>query len=159
MFQRARKKLEEEIGLLDQELRVELPKEIGRAAALGDLRENAEYQTALERQRFVQARLGQLRKMLIEISSANLNNLPRDQAGLGSKVGLVDLDTGKKVSYEIVLSEEADYPKGRITIGSPIGQALLGKKVGDEVVIHAPSGTRTCELEDLRTAHDRSMNT
>ena len=156
MFQRARKKLEEEIRVLDQELRVELPKEIKWAAALGDLRENAEYQSALERQRFVQARLGQLRKMLIEISSINLNSLPRDRVGLGSKVGLVDLDTGKEAVYELVFSEEVDFPKGRISVGSPIGKALLGKKVGDEVVIRAPSGTRTCEVKEMRTAHDRS---
>ena len=155
MFQKTRKKLGDEVRRLDQELRVELPREIHRAAALGDLRENAEYQAALERQRYIQARLAQLRKMLMEISSADLNNLPRDRAGLGSQVLIVDLDTGKKTSYELVLGEETDFSKGRISVGSPIGKALLGKDVGDEVVIRAPSGTRTCELKKLVTVHER----
>ncbi|MBI4161907.1 MAG: GreA/GreB family elongation factor [Acidobacteria bacterium] len=147
--------MEEEIRQLEKELRQDLPVEIRRAVALGDLRENAEYQSALERQSFVQARLGQLRRMLADLSTAGLNNLPRDRVGLGSLVGLVDLDNGEAVQFEIVLSEDADFPRGKVSVNSPIGKGLLGRRVGEEVVIRAPSGVRQFELQALRTIHDR----
>lgn len=155
MFQKAKNRMEEEIRRLDRELRHELPKEIQRAVAMGDLRENAEYQAALERQGLVQARLRHLRKLVAELASVDWRSFPKDQVGLGSEVGLVNVDTGKSVSYELVLGEEADFPKGKVSVNSPIGRGLLGKKVGDEVIIRAPGGTKTYEMETLRTVHDR----
>ena len=155
MFQKAKNRMEEEIRRLDRELRHELPKEIQRAVAMGDLRENAEYQAALERQGLVQARLRHLHKLVTELSSVDWRSFPRDRIGLGSKVDLVDVDSGKSVTYELVLSEEADFPKGKVSVNSPIGRGLIGKNVGDEVIIRAPGGTKTYELETLRTVHDR----
>jgi transcription elongation factor GreA len=147
--------MEEEIRQLEKELRYELPREIQKAVAMGDLRENAEYQSALERQGFVRARLGHLRKMVSELSAVDVANLPRDRASLGSKVSLVDLDSGAKVFYELVLSEEADFPNGKVSVNSPIGKGLLGKGVGEEVIVRAPAGDKSYEVEKLLTIHDR----
>lgn len=155
MFRKTRQRMEQEIHQLEKELRYELPQEIQRAVAMGDLRENAEYQSALERQGFVRARLGQLRKMVSDLSAVDPGKLPRDQVGLGSRVGLIDLDNGQAVSYELVLSEDADFSTGKVSVNSPIGKGLLGKRVGDEVTIRAPGGDRSFEVKELRTAHDR----
>lgn len=155
MFRKSLQRMEGEIRQLEKELRYELPREIQKAVAMGDLRENAEYQSALERQGFVRARLGQLRKMVTELASIDVGSLPRDRAGLGSRVNLIDLDSGASVAYELVLSEEADFPNGKVSVNSPIGKALLGRGVGDEVVVRAPAGDRSYEVEKLLTVHDR----
>jgi len=149
-----KKKLEAEIAALDMELRVDLPREISKARAHGDLSENAEYHAAKERQGMVNARLGQLRARLRELSMIDFSRIPRDRVGLFSKVTVLDLDKDEKITYKLVTSEEADVAKGRISTTSPIGKALLAKQVGDTVKIQIPGGTREMEIMELLTIHD-----
>jgi transcription elongation factor GreA len=147
------KKFEEEIAGLEKELKTELPKEIQRARELGDLRENAEYQAAKERQSFLHARIGMLRKRVGEIALLNLDKMPHDKVGLGSTVTLREED-GAILTYELVMPEDADAGKGLISTASPIGRALLGKTTGDEVVAPTPNGQRVFEITSLSTIHD-----
>lgn len=149
-----KKKLQDEIAALEHELRSELPKEILRARALGDLSENAEYHAAKERQGLVNARLGQLQARLREFAMVDLTKIPKDRVGLGSHVVVLDNDKGEEVSYHLVTSEEADAPSGKISTSSPIGRGLLGKKVGDSVRIQIPGGVREMEIISLATIHD-----
>src|ERR1700748_1429379 len=144
-----KRKLQEEINALEHELIHELPKEIKKAAALGDLSENAEYHMAKQRQEFVNARLGQLKKRMAELSLVNMANIPRDKAGFGSTV--VVLDTGKdlEITYKLVTSEESDVEKGLISTTSPIGRALIGKEVGDTATVVIPTGKRMLEILQL----------
>ena len=147
------KRFETEIQALERELTLELPKEIQRARELGDLRENAEYHAAKERQRLVEARLGLLKKRASEISLMNLSKLPRDRAAFGSTVHLREADGGAVV-YQLVMAEDADPGRGWISTASPIGRALLGKQVGDEVSAPTPNGIREFEVVKLTTIHD-----
>ena len=149
------KKFEEEVAQLERELHHELPKEIQRARELGDLRENAEYQSAKDRQGIVNARIAMLKKRVGEISMINLDRIPRDRAGFGSTVHLRD-ETGDTVIYQLVMPEEADADKGMISTSSPIGRAILNKEEGDEVVVTTPSGSRTFELIKLTTIHEEA---
>jgi transcription elongation factor GreA len=149
-----KKKLEEEIAALDLELRVELPREIAKARAHGDLSENAEYHAAKERQGMVNARLGQLRQRLRELSMIDFSRIPRDRAGLGSAVTVLDLEKGEEIVYKLVTSEDANVAEGRISTTSPIGRALLGKQVGDSVKFQIPGGTREMEIVKLLTIHE-----
>lgn len=149
-----KKKLEEEIAALEYELRNELPKEILRARAHGDLSENAEYHAAKERQRLVEARLAQLKRRLRELSLVDLSRIPRDRVGLGSTVVVLDLARQEEITYKLVTSEEADAASGRISTSSPIGRGLLGKAVGDTVRIEIPGGVRELEILELTTIHD-----
>lgn len=158
MVEKARLAIREELKKLERELRLELPMEIQRARALGDLRENAEYHAALERQNFVRARVGQLKRKLAELATFNAGALPRDAAALGSIVKLLDVDTGAELRYELVISEESDVARGRISIVSPIGKGLLGSREGDERQIHTPSGIKRYEVVKLVTAHDRNVD-
>jgi transcription elongation factor GreA len=148
------KKLKEEIAALEQEFRVELPREILKARAHGDLKENAEYHAAKERQGIVNARLNQLNGRLREISMIDVTKLPRDKAGLCSEVTVLDVDKDIRVKYTLVTSEEVDVAKGLISTSSPIGRSLLGKQVGDEVRIQIPGGLRVMEVVELKTIHD-----
>lgn len=147
------KRFETEIQALERELTRELPKEIQRARELGDLRENAEYHAAKERQRLVEARLGLLKKRASEISLMNLSKLPRDRAAFGSTVHLREGDGGTVV-YQLVMAEDADPVRGWISTASPIGRALMGKEVGDEVSVPTPNGIREFEVVKLMTIHD-----
>ncbi len=149
-----KKKLLEEIAALEYELRNELPKEILRARAHGDLSENAEYHAAKERQSFVEARLAQLRKRLAELSMVDLSRIPRDRVGLGSEVVVLDRQKGEEITYRLVASEVADISRGWISTSSPIGRGLLGKEVGDVARIQIPGGWRELEILELRTIHD-----
>lgn len=151
-----KKKLQEEIAVLEHELRNELPKEILKARAHGDLKENAEFHAAKERQRFVDARLSQLIQRLSEVSMVDVSKIPRDRAGLGSTVLVFDVEKDEEFTYKLVTSEEADAPKGMVSTSSPIGRGLIGKKVGDEVKVVIPggSGSRTLEILKLTTIHD-----
>jgi transcription elongation factor GreA len=149
-----RKKLEEEITALEYELRNELPREILRARAHGDLSENAEYHAAKERQGFVNARLGQLQKRLGELSMIDMTKIPHDKVGLGSRVVVLDVKKDEQFTYYLVTSEEADAPTGRISTGSPIGRSLLGKQVGDTVNLQAPGGAKELEILELQTIHE-----
>ena len=150
-----KKRLEEEIRGLDYELKVQLPKEIQRAREYGDLRENAEYKAAKERQTFLQARIGQLHRRLAALSLVNLDKIPRDKVGLGSTVNVRDTSSGEDIVYEIVTPEEADPTVGRISPSSPIGKCLLGHEEGDVVDIRVPSGARELEIVKLVTIHDQ----
>jgi transcription elongation factor GreA len=149
-----KKKLEDEIAALDIELRIDLPREISKARAHGDLSENAEYHAAKERQGIVNMRLGQLRARLRELSMVDMARIPRDKVGLGSKVTVLDLDKDEKVTYSLVTSEEADVASGRISTTSPIGRGLIGKQVGDTVKVQIPGGVREMEIIQLITIHD-----
>jgi transcription elongation factor GreA len=149
-----KKKLQDEITTLEYELRNELPKEILKARAHGDLRENAEFHAAKERQRFVDARLSQLKQRLADLSLVDMNKIPRDRVGLGSTVVVLDVDKDEEVTYKLVTSEEADATKGMISTSSPIGRSLVGKQVGDEVKIVVPGGNRSMEILKLATIHD-----
>jgi transcription elongation factor GreA len=149
-----KKKLEDEIAALDIELRIDLPREISKARAHGDLSENAEYHAAKERQGIVNMRLGQLRARLRELSMVDMARIPRDKVGLGSKVTVLDLDKDEKVTYSLVTSEEADVAAGRISTTSPIGRGLIGKQVGDTVKVQIPDGVREMEIIRLVTIHD-----
>ena len=146
------KRFEVEIVQLERELTQELPKEIQRARELGDLRENAEYQAAKERQRFVQARVSMLRQRVSEIQLMNLDRIPADRAGFGSKLTLIERD--RELVYELVMPEDADPDRGFISVASPIGRALVGKEEGDEVAVPTPAGVRTFAIVKLVTIHD-----
>src|SRR5258706_8431574 len=145
-----KKKLQDEIAKLDYEMRNELPREILRARELGDLSENAEYHAAKERQGFVNARLGQLKKRLGELSMIDMSRIPRDRAGLGSTVVVLDLQKDEEITFHLCTSEEADITKGLISTSSPIGRGLLNKKVGDELKIPIPGGIREMEILRLK---------
>jgi transcription elongation factor GreA len=148
-----KKKLQEEITALEIELRVELPREILKARAHGDLSENAEYHAAKERQGMVNARLGQLYGRLRDISMIDMSKIPHDRVGLGSTVVVLDVDKDEKVRYKLVTSEDVDVANGRISTSSPIGRGLLGKVVGDTVQIQIPGGVREMEIVELITIH------
>jgi transcription elongation factor GreA len=147
------KKLQGEISALDRELKTDLPKEIKRARELGDLRENAEYHAAKERQTFVQARISMLQRRAATVAMMDLDRLPRDKASLGSTVHLRD-ESGGEIVYQLVMPEDADAEKGLISTASPIGRAIVGKEEGDEIVVQTPAGRREFELRRLLTIHD-----
>ncbi len=150
-----KKKLEDQIRTLDYELKVHLPKEILKAREHGDLRENAEYKAAKERQSFLQARIGQLYRRLAALSMMNLDKIPRDKVGLGSIVNVRLTETGEEAVFEIVTPEESDPTVGRISPSSPIGKCLLNHEEGETVEVKVPSGTREYEITKLVTMHDQ----
>jgi transcription elongation factor GreA len=149
-----RAKLEDEIKTIEFELNNELPKELMKARAHGDLSENAEYKYAKERQGFLSARLGQLKHRLADLSMLKLDNLPRDRAAYGSRVKLVDLKSQAEIVYTLVTAEESDVSKGMISTSSPIGRALLGRQAGDEVKVQTPAGVKEFEIVTLETIYD-----
>jgi len=149
-----KKKLQQEIDALEHELNVELPKEIAVARAHGDLSENAEYKFAKERQGYVNAKIGQLKKRMGDLGMLNLTNIPKDRSGYGSRVVVIDLKRSVEVEYKLVSSEEADVEKGLISTTSPIGRALLNRKVGDEVQVATPNGQKEFEVVPLLTIHE-----
>ena len=147
------KKLHDEISALDRELKLELPLEIKRARELGDLRENAEYHAAKERQTYVQARISMLQKRVSDIQLINLDKIPHGKAAFGSTVHLHE-DTGSDVVFQLVMPEDADVDKGLISTSSPIGRAIVGKEEGDEILVVTPNGKRSFEITKLLTVHD-----
>jgi transcription elongation factor GreA len=149
-----RKKLQEEIEKLEFELNHELPKAIQHAREFGDLKENAEYKAAKERQTMVQARISQLHQRLMEVESIDVSKLPTDRVAYGSTVTLFDLDKEEKITYKLVTSEESDPENGKISTVSPIGQALMGREEGDEVKVKTPTGMKNFEISRLKTIHD-----
>ena len=154
LTEKIKKKLKDEIAALEHELHDELPKEIKVARAHGDLSENAEYKYAKERQGYVAARLAQLHQRMAGLSMLNLSNLPKDRAAYGSRIVVMDLAKSTKVEYKLVTVEEADATTGQISTTSPIGRALLGKKVGDEVTVTTPAGIKEYEVVKLLTIYD-----
>ena len=156
MKDRILKRFTDEIAALERELKVELPKEIQRARELGDLRENAEYKAARDRQDIVNARIAMLKKRMGEISMINLDRIPHDRAGFGSTVHLRD-ENGDTIIYQLVMPEEADAEKGLISTSSPIGRAILNREEGDEIKVTTPGGAREFELIKLITIHDEAQ--
>jgi transcription elongation factor GreA len=148
-------KLQQEIQALEHELNHDLPQELKRARALGDLSENAEFIMAKQRQDYVGARLGQLKRRLAELSMINMSNIPKDRIAFGSKVVLYDVDRDTEVRYKLVTSEETDVSKGLISTTSPIGRGLMGKKLGDTVKISTPNGAREFEIRAMQTIHEQ----
>jgi transcription elongation factor GreA len=150
-----KKKLQAELDALEEELHFKLPKEIQKAREFGDLRENAEYKAAMERQSIVQARIMQVRNRLGEVESIDLSKIPTDRVAYGSRVVLFDLEKEEKIKYKLVTSEESDPENGLISTVSPIGQALMGKEEGDEIRVKTPTGVRNFEISGLRTIHEK----
>src|SRR6266478_6911283 len=157
MQEQIKKKLQDEMNLLEHELNHELPKELKKAVALGDLSENAEYHMAKQRQEFVKARLRQLGRRLADLSLVNMSNIPKDKVGRGSTVKVYDNDKGEEIEYKLVTSEESDFAAHKISTTSPIGRALLNKKVGDSATVVTPNGTREMEILSLITMHDEAQ--
>ena len=153
MIEALKKKLSEEVSKLHHELTVTLPAEIRRAVEMGDLRENSEYKAALERQRLVQARLGQLGSRLTKLSQIDVTQISADSVGLGSKVVVVDQETKEKETYHFVFGDSLEFEDGHVTMSSPIGRAMLGKKKGDVVVLKLPARTRKMKIAELVTIH------
>ena len=154
-MEHVKKKLQDELDALEEELHFKLPKEIQKAREFGDLRENAEYKAAMERQSIVQARIMQVRNRLSEVDSIDLTKIPTDSVAYGSNVVLYDVERDEKIKYRLVTSEESDPENGLISTVSPIGQALMGKEEGDEVKVKTPTGFRNFEISSLRTIHDK----
>lgn len=153
----AKRKLEARIKKLEYELQKELPKALELAIAMGDLRENAEYQTAKERQSYVQAEMAQLQQRLAKLSLVNLSKIPRDRVSYGSTVTLLDLEKDEEITYDLVTSEESDVKKGLISTSSPIGKSLMGHEVGDEVTTRTPGGILNYEIISLITIHEKEV--
>ena len=156
MTEQIKRKLQEEINTLERELSYELPRELKKAVALGDLSENAEYHMAKQRQEFVKARLRQLGRRMADLSLINVSNIPKDKVGLGSTVRVYDSTKNEEVEYKLVTSEESDVAAGKISTTSPIGRALLNKKVGDTAQVVTPNGKREMEVLSLTTMHDQA---
>ncbi len=151
----ARKRIEDELKTLEKELKTELPRALKTAVAMGDLRENAEYHAAKQRQDFVQARLVQLRQRLSDLSMINLDKIPADRISLGSTVTLFDVEKEEEITYQLVTTEDANLSEGTISTTSPIGRSLLGKQDGDNVEVRIPSGARSFEVVRFTTIHDK----
>ena len=149
-----KQKLQKEIDVLSHELNVLLPKEIAVARAHGDLSENAEYKSAKERQSYVNAKIGHLKKRMGDLGMLNLTNIPKDRSGYGSRIVVLDVHRDVKIEYKLVSTEEADVEKGLISTNSPIGRALLNRKVGDEIEVTTPAGKKAFEIVRLLTIHD-----
>src|SRR5271163_1092566 len=156
MTEQIKKKLQDEMNALEHELIHDLPKEIKKAAALGDLSENAEYHMAKQRQEFVKARLRQLGQRMADLSLINMDNIPKDKVGLGSTVKVYDNTKNEEMEYKLVTTQESDVATGKISTSSPIGRALLNKKVGDSATVITPNGKRELDILTLSTIHDEA---
>ncbi|CAM2068105.1 Transcription elongation factor GreA [Sulfidibacter corallicola] len=151
-------RLNEDLKELEIELKSKLPEEIKKAAALGDLSENAEYEAALDRQRLLQSKYRSLKNRINEIAQVDVSRLPKDQVGYGAIVTVFDVDTEKEITYQLVMPEDADAKVSRISISSPIGKSLMGKRVDDEVRVAIPSGSKTFEIVEITPYAATEMN-
>ena len=156
MADELKQKIQEELKQLENELRTEIPQELKKAVALGDLSENAEYESARNRQDYVRARIGSLRKRMADLSMLDMSRLPKDRVAYGSTVALYDIDSGDEITYKLVMAEDAEISENKISTTSPIGRGLMGKREGEEVEISTPSGKRRFEIVKLLTAHDEA---
>jgi transcription elongation factor GreA len=154
MAEDVRQRIQEELRQLEAELRTEIPQELKKAVAMGDLSENAEYEAARNRQDYVRARIANLRKRLAEFSMIDTSRLPTDRVAYGSTVQLYDVDSGDEITYTLVMAEDADVTRGKISTISPIGRGLMGRQEGEEIEINTPSGKRRFEIIKLVTIHD-----
>ena len=143
---------------MEYELKTTLPEEISRAASLGDLSENAEYEAALDRQRLIQSKFRALKSRINEVAQIDVHRLPKDKSGYGSILMLFDLDQDKELRYQLVMPEDADVAQGRISVSSPIGRALMGKQEGDEVTVTIPSGTKNYEIISVQTYYQTEQD-
>ncbi|HEX8087219.1 MAG TPA: transcription elongation factor GreA [Blastocatellia bacterium] len=149
-----KQKIQDELRQLEAELRTEIPQELKKAVAMGDLSENAEYEAARNRQDIVRARVANLRKRLADISMIDTSRLPTDRAAYGSTLIVYDVDSGEEITYKLVMAEDSDISQNKISTTSPIGRGLMGKNEGDEVEINTPAGKRRFEIVKLTTIHD-----
>jgi transcription elongation factor GreA len=156
MPEEIKRKIQEELRQLEAELRTEIPQELKKAVAMGDLSENAEYEAARNRQDYVRARIANLRKRLADLSMIDMSRLPTDRAAYGSTLVLYDLDSSEEITYKLVMAEDSDFTQNKISTTSPIGRGLMGKREGDEVDITTPSGRRRFEVVRLTTIHDEA---
>lgn len=153
MIEELKAKLGEEVEKLQYELNVVLPREIRRAVEMGDLRENSEYKAALERQQLAQARLGQLRQRLSKLSSIDINQIPADKVGLGSRVVVKDEESGEHEAFSLVFGDSVEFEDGHVSMSSPIGLSLVGKAVGETIILRLPARTRRLLIVELKTIH------
>ena len=156
MIEELKEKLSAEVEKLQHELNVVLPNEIRKAVELGDLRENSEYKAALERQQFVQARLGQLRQRLSKLSAVDMTQIPSDKVGLGSRVVVEDERSGTRETYNLLLGDSVELEDGHVSMGSPIGRALLGKTIGETAILKLPASVRRLKVIELQTIHQQA---
>jgi transcription elongation factor GreA len=156
MTEHIKKKLQDELSTLEYELAHDIPRELKKAVAMGDLSENAEYHMAKQRQEYLKARIRQLGKRLADLSLINMSNIPKDKVGLGSTVKVYDGTKDEEVEYKLVTSEESDVAAGKISTTSPIGRALLNKRIGDTALVVTPNGNRELEVLTLSTIHDEA---
>ena len=156
MLEAIKQKLSDEVGQLNHELQVTLPDTLKKALANGDLKENGDYHAALERQGFVRARLSHLRSRLAKLSQVDLSKIPTDRVGLGSRVVVTDVKTGLKEKYELVISDAMDFDGEQISVGSPLGRGLLGKKVGEVALVELPAAVRQLKVLELKTFYDQN---
>jgi transcription elongation factor GreA len=154
MIEALKQKLGDEVEKLRIELNVTLPAEIARAVEMGDLRENSEYKAALERQRLVQARLGQLTMRLSKLSQIDITQIPTDRIGLGSKITVKDQDSNEKETYHLIFGDSVEFDEGQVTMSSPIGRVMLNRQKGDVVVLKLPASTRKLLIVEIITIHD-----
>src|SRR5882672_1608364 len=154
MIDQLKIKLGEEAERLQHELNVTLPQEIRKAVELGDLRENSEYKAALERQQFVQARLGQLRQRLSKLSQIDVSQIPSDKVGLGSQVGVQDEKTGERENYSLVFGDSVEFKDGQASMSAPVGKTQVVRSGGETVVLKLPATTRRLKIIQLKTIHD-----
>ena len=157
MLEAIKQKLSDEVGELFHELSVTLPETLKKALANGDLKENGDYHAALERQGFVQARLSHLRSRLAKLSQVDLSKIPTDRVGLGSRVVVEDVKTGSRERYELVISDAMDFDGEQISVGSPLGRGLLGKKVGEVALVQLPAAVRQLKVLELKTFYDQNQ--
>ena len=157
MIEQLKAKLHDEVEKLQHELNVVLPQEIRKAVELGDLRENSEYKAALERQQFVQARLGQLRQRLSKLAQIDVNQIPVDKVGLGSRVVVEDQKTKTRETYNLIFGDSFELDDAQVSMASPIGRALLGKSVGEVAFLRLPTLTRQLKVMDIKTIHDQLL--
>lgn len=157
MLEELKARLRGEVERLTHELTIVLPAEIRRAVEMGDLKENSEYKAALERQQFVQARLGQLTMRLSKLGQIDMDQIPADKVGLGSKVIVEDESSGDRETYHLVFGDSADFEEGHVTMGSAIGRALAGKGVGETALLRLPTLTRRLKVVELSTIHDEPL--
>lgn len=156
MIDQIRQKLTAEVEQLNHELNVTLPEALKKAIQQGDLRENGDYHAALERQQFVQARLSHLRGRLSKLSQVDLSKVPRDRVGLGSRVVVRDEASKGRETFDMVIPDAMDFETGQMSVSSPLGRALLDRKVGDTVTVQLPAGSRKLKILELATLHDQA---
>ena len=157
MFKKTIERLDKEMMKLQRELKVDIPRELQKAAAYGDLSENAEYDAAKERKRLTEARLSQIGGRVRLLKGIDLEKVPKDRAGLGSILTLEDLDSGKEITYELVLADDVDVDVGKISMLAPIGRALMGKQVDDDVSVVMPAGKKEFAVLKIVTIHERDF--